>query len=154
MFTFSHATKGANDGYVKMTYLNANTKFEPGKFYHVVGVYDGQQMQLYVNGQLDGESTEQTGEVLYPESAPLVLGAYHDRNEFYSLRGKLREVALYHLAAKPKWVEGEFAHQKDLVEYVSKPVAGGLDFIVRPFLQYGTETGMTVVWQTTAEAKS
>ncbi|MFN9184090.1 MAG: metallophosphoesterase, partial [Planctomycetota bacterium] len=98
--------------------------------------------------------TEQTGEVLYPESAPLVLGAYHDRNEFYSLRGKLREVALYHLAAKPKWVEGEFAHQKDLVEYVSKPVAGGLDFIVRPFLQYGTETGMTVVWQTTAEAKS
>ncbi|MFN9877099.1 MAG: LamG domain-containing protein, partial [Planctomycetota bacterium] len=64
VFTFSLATKGANDGDGKMTYLNGKTKFEPGKFYHVVGVYDGQQMQLYVNGQLDGESTEQTGEVL------------------------------------------------------------------------------------------
>lgn len=154
VFTFGLATKGADDGDGKMTYLNGKTKFEPGKFYHVVGVYDGQQMQLYVNSQLDGESTEQSGEILYPESAPFVLGAYHDRNEFYSLRGKLREVAIYHLAAKAKWVEGEFAHQKDLVDYVSKPLPGGLEFIVRPFLQYGTETGMSVVWQTTAEAKS
>lgn len=153
-FTFGLASEGANDGDGNMTYLPGKTKYELGKFYHVVGVYDGQTMQLYVNGQLDAESTAQSGPILYPASAPFVLGAYRDRDEFNSLRGRLRDVAIYDLAAKAKWVTHEFEHHQELASYQAPAAADELGFIVRPFLQFGTTTSMNVVWQTTAEATS
>ncbi len=56
----------------KLTYLNGKTKYERGKWYHVAGVYDGKQMRVYVNGKLDGESSEQSGPILYAKSAPFV----------------------------------------------------------------------------------
>jgi 3',5'-cyclic AMP phosphodiesterase CpdA len=148
VFTFAIATQGADDGDGKLTYLRGRTKYQLGKFYHVVGVYDGETMQLFINGQLEAESTDQSGELLYPTTAPFVLGAYRDRDEFYSLRGKLREVAIYNMAAKPKWVAHEFGHLQELASADAIPPQPKLDFIVRPFLQYGTPSGMSVVWQT------
>jgi predicted phosphodiesterase len=151
-FTFGLSSEGADDGNGQMTYLPGTTKYELGKFYHVVGVYDGQTMQLYVNGQLEAESTAQTGAILYPKSAPFVLGAYRDRDEFNALRGRLRDVAIYDLAAKSKWVTHEFKHHQDLTSYVAEPPADDLGFIVKPFLQFGTTNAMTVVWQTTLQS--
>ncbi len=148
-FYFGLASVGGDDGNGRMTYLRGTTNYQPGKMFHVVGVYDGQLMQLFVNGKLEAESREQSGAILYPESAPLVLGAYRDRDEFHPLTGRIREVAIFDLAAKPKWVEHEFEHLKDLADHIVAPPKQALDFMVRPFLQYGTETGMTVVWQAT-----
>lgn len=153
-FTFGLSSEGANDGDGNMTYLPGKTKYELGKFYHVVAVYDGQTMQLYVNGQLDAESSAQSGAILYPNAAPFVLGAYRDNDEFNSLRGRLRDVAIYDLAAKAKWVTHEFEHQQELTAYEATKAVDDLDFIVKPFLQYGTMSSMSVVWQTTAEATS
>ncbi|MBL8853491.1 MAG: metallophosphoesterase [Planctomycetaceae bacterium] len=154
VFTFAISSQGANDGDGKMTYLQGKTKYVPGKFYQVVGVYDGETMQLYVNGQLDAESKEQSGDLLYPTSAPFVVGAYRDRDEFNSFRGKLREVAIYNMAAKAKWVAHDFEHLQELANAQPVAVQQELDFIVRPFLQFGTPTGMSVVWQTTMPATS
>ena len=146
-FSFTLATKGADDGDGKLTYLEGKTKFELGKIYHVVAVYDGQSMELYVNGKLDAESRSQSGDILYPKKAPLVIGSYHDDNEFYPLAGRIREIALYDIAAKPKWVGEEFDHQKDLSR-LPKLIRNEADsFIVKPYLQYGTQTGMTVMWR-------
>ncbi len=77
-FCFALASKGADDGNGLMTYLTGKSEFEPGKMYHVAAVFDGKQMQLYVNGKLDGTSQQQSGEILYPAKAPFVIGAYHD----------------------------------------------------------------------------
>ena len=77
-FYFGLATTGADDGNGKMTYLESDVRYEKGKMYHVVAIYDGSKMQLMVNGKLAGESTEQSGDILYPESTPFVLGAYKD----------------------------------------------------------------------------
>jgi acid phosphatase type 7 len=152
VFTFAIASKGADDGDGKLTTLRGRTKYQLGKFYQVVGVYDGQSMQLYVNGQLEAESTEQNGDLLLAESAALVLGAHGDRDELHSLRGKLREVAVYNIAAKPKWVSHNFANLQELANAEATPPEKTLDFIVQPFLQYGTPTGMSVVWQTSLPA--
>jgi acid phosphatase type 7 len=75
-FSFGLSTMGADDGDGKMTYLSGKTEIEPGKWYHVCAVYDGSTMQLWVNGQLDGESKEQHGDILYPQDAKLTIGAY------------------------------------------------------------------------------
>ncbi len=151
VFAFALASKGADDGDGKMTYLRGKTKYETDKLYHVVAVYDGSEMQLYVNGQLDGSTTEQNGEILYPETAPFMLGAYRDRNEHYPLVGTLRDIALYDLAAKQAWVSHEFGHGKELTELPPVDLSKGLSFVVKPYLQFGTQTAMTVMWQTSAE---
>jgi hypothetical protein len=62
-FSFGLATEGADDGDGKMTYLSGKTTIEPGKWYHVCAVYDGSTMQLWVNGLIDGESSEQKGNI-------------------------------------------------------------------------------------------
>lgn len=72
-----------------MTYVSGKTSIEPGKWYHVWGVYDGVTMQLWVNGKLDGESADQQGEILYPNDAKLAVGAYLDANESFSLQGRI-----------------------------------------------------------------
>lgn len=78
-----------------LTYLRSKTVFRPGRWYHVVGTYDGKVQELYVDGALEAESTAQGGDVLYAEAHHFVAGAYKDANEEYRLVGALHEVALY-----------------------------------------------------------
>ena len=146
-FTFGISSEGADDGDGKMTYLDSKTPFEPGKMYHVVAVYDGSEMQLYVNGKLESGSDQQSGKILYPKSAHFVIGCYHDANEFSPMKGRIRDIQLYNLAAKPKWVAEEFEHNRkvaDLPGFVYNPAK---EFVVKPYLQYGTLDGMTVCWR-------
>ena len=148
-FTFALSTKGGDDGDGKLTVLKGKSNFEKGRFYHVVGVYDGNVMQLYVNGQLEAESSEQSGAILYSPPSPLSIGAFHDTNEFHSLNGRIYEVSLYHIAAKPAWVLQQFERQQDLIALDNKSEASEEPkFLVEPFLQFGTETSMSVVWRT------
>ena len=96
-FQFGLASVGSSlpgQEHGKITYLAGGTKYERGKWYHVAGVYDGRQMRLFVNGQLDGTSDEQKGPVLYAKSAPLVIGRYRDDDEDFPMRGAIREVML------------------------------------------------------------
>lgn len=154
VFTFGLASQGADDGDGMMTYLKGKTAFEPGRLYHVVGVYDGTKMQLYINGKLDAETDQQHGDILYPQQGEFVLGAYKDRNEHTLLRGRVHEVAVYSLAAKAKWVEHDFEHQAALTEHVLQARPGALDWVVKPFLQYATQDGVTVVWQSSDQCEA
>ncbi len=146
-FYFGLASVGADDGDGRLTYLKGKTEFDLGRMYHVVATYDGQNMQLYVNGEIDASSSEQSGDILYPQSAPVTIGSYHDKDECNPMRGRIREIAIYDLAAKEKWVEGEFEHQRELVALPPRMDKGSLEFVVKPYLQYGTQTGMTVAWR-------
>ena len=154
-FTFALSSVGADDGNGKMTYLRGTSTYEKGKFYHVVGVYDGEKMELYVNGKLDSTSTEQSGAILYPDNAPLTLAGYKDANEHYPLHGRVRSVAIYDLAAKAAWVEAEFKRHEALTK--EEPVIvepEELEFVVEPYLQFATQTSITVMWETTRTGNS
>lgn len=85
----------AGDTKKRLTYLTSKTSFEPGYWYHVVGTYDGITMQLFVDGRMQGESKEQSGQIVYPEHAPFTLGAYKDDNELYPLRGQIERVSIW-----------------------------------------------------------
>ena len=146
-FSFALSTVGADDGDGAMTYLKGKTKFELGKMYHVAAVYDGKEMQLYVNGKLDGSSKEQSGKILYPKAAPFVIGSYRDDNEFYPLQGRIREIQLFDIAAKPEWVAEEYEHHQDVAKLPKMIREDQKSFVVAPYLQYGTQTSMTVMWR-------
>ncbi len=146
-FTFALSSEGADDGDGLMTYLTGKTPFEPGRMYHVVAIYDGTTMQLFVNGKLDASTNEQSGKILYPEQATTVIGSYRDRNEFHPMKGRIREMAVYDIAAKPEWVSQEFEHRSDVARLPQRLPSGTADFVVQPYLQYGTKDAMTVCWR-------
>jgi outer membrane protein assembly factor BamB len=89
----SFAVAGA--GGTRLTYLSASSLFEPGRWLHVAGTYDGVEMKIYVDGALAGSSREQSGPIAYPPRGFYDIGVYHDDNELYPLVGALHEVRVY-----------------------------------------------------------
>ncbi|MEW4455626.1 LamG-like jellyroll fold domain-containing protein [Bremerella sp. JC817] len=149
--TFTFALRG-KEGTGRLTYLKGKTPYEAGKLYHVVAVYDGETMQLYINGKLEAESKEQSGSIQYPAKTPYMLGAYRDSDEFQSLKGRLREIVLYDLAAKKEWVDHDFEHNASLAALPAMESNDPLDFVIEPYLQFGTQNSMTVMWRTNRRA--
>jgi outer membrane protein assembly factor BamB len=88
----------AESGPGRLTFLTAPDAFESGRWYHVLGTYDGATMRLFVNGREAGVSVEQRGAIRYPPKASYEIGAYHDDDEFYPLAGRVREVRVYRRA--------------------------------------------------------
>ena len=153
-FTFGLATEGADDGNGLMTYVKGNTPYEEGRMYHVVGTYDGEVARLFVNGKLDGQSTAQSGDLLYPKAAPFTLGSYKDDNEFHPHVGRLMDVRLYDMAADGGWVSHQFDHHSQRARLPvrippEKPISDELDWQVPPFLQYATGDSIRIVFETT-----
>ena len=96
-FSFAVSTKGADDGDGDLTYFHAGP-YDVRKWYHVVGVYDGNTTKLYVNGELVVDSEGQSEDINYPSNAFLVIGIYKDDNENDPFMGKLDEIRLYEKA--------------------------------------------------------
>jgi len=146
VFTFGLSSQGANDGDGKLTYLQGKTRIELGKWYHLCAVYDGSAMQLWVNGELDAETNQQSGEILYPQEAKLAVGAYLDDNESFPFQGRLGQVVIYDLAAKPAWIAHDFEHQKHWVSLPPKlDPSKDFEFLVKPYLQYATQNSIRVM---------
>ncbi len=143
---FGLATQGADDGNGRLTYLTADQPYTTGKWMHVAATYDGRAMRIYVNGRPAGESAEQSGDILYPNKGPYVIGAYRDKNEFVPMQGAIRELAVYDRALSPEQVRALFDAGADLLE--APPVRTALKFFVKPYLQWPTPDGMTIMWET------
>ncbi len=150
VFTFGLSTEGANDGDGLMTYLAGSTPIEIGKWYHLVATYDGERMQLWVNGKLDGESLAQRGAILYPTAAQFAIGAYLDDNEKFPHSGRIASVVIYDVAARDKWIAHDFEHQSKLVSLAPQlDPSREFEFLVKPYLQYGTGESMRVMCELT-----
>jgi predicted phosphodiesterase len=143
-FYFALATKKAG----RATYLSGNnTAYENGRWYHVAATYDGRAMRLYVNGQRDADAaTQQSGPILYAQSAPFVIGRYQDDQNDFPLEGAVREVRVYRRALKDTEIEALFKQDKALAEAPAVPVAPR--FVVAPYLQWPTRDSMTIMWET------
>ncbi|MEE3367430.1 MAG: LamG domain-containing protein, partial [Planctomycetota bacterium] len=103
---FSLAVAGTG-GPDRLTYLKAPTDFQPRKWYHVAGTYDGTTMTLFVNGKPVASSTEQSGPIKYPPQASFEIGAYHDKDEDFPLTGRLHEVRVYRRVLTPNEVAAQ-----------------------------------------------
>jgi predicted phosphodiesterase len=144
-FFFGLTTGAAGAG--KMTYLESKTPYTRGKWYHIAVVYDGKQMQLYVNGALDSTSNERSGAILYAKAAPLVIGRYKDDNEDFPMQGGIKEVMLCAHAVSADLIAAHFEADKALTDAPST-IPEGPKFVVEAYLQYVTRTGITIMWET------
>ncbi|MEZ6139518.1 MAG: LamG-like jellyroll fold domain-containing protein [Zavarzinella sp.] len=139
------------EGAPKLTTIESTTIFEPGKWYHLCGTYDGKTMRLYVNGKEEKTSSEQKGPVSYAPSAPFVIGRYRDDNEDFPLVGAIREVSVDFQAISPATIAQRLKSEQALLE---KQAAKPIGFVIYPYLQHPTTNSVTVMWETAAPGTS
>ncbi|MFP6739550.1 MAG: LamG-like jellyroll fold domain-containing protein [Planctomycetota bacterium] len=113
-FSFALATDNT------LTYLEASGSFELGRWYHVVGTYNGSELKIYVNGQLEGSSRSRSGDIDYADSS-LVVGAYVDDDEFWPLEGKIHEVQIYDDFLAQADVREQYLARRELFGEVPAP---------------------------------
>ncbi|UCD56637.1 MAG: LamG domain-containing protein [Candidatus Hydrogenedentota bacterium] len=90
-FAFSVAFPDGGLGTVVNVYAPATV----GKWSHLVGVFDGEKVILYVDGDEVDRETELPGDVLQQSTNPIVIGNHPEWNAF---KGRIDEVALFNAA--------------------------------------------------------
>jgi outer membrane protein assembly factor BamB len=73
----------------------SSDSFNLGEWHFVAGTYDGRKLKLYLDGTLSAEVSANVGGVLYPKHAFYELGAFRDDDEFFPMKGALREIRVY-----------------------------------------------------------
>jgi SAM-dependent methyltransferase len=142
-FSFGLSTAGADDGDGNMTYARSLHSLEWGRWYHVVGTYDGETQRLFVNGELAAEEKTQSGAILYPDEAPIVFAGGSDGG----WRGWLYESSIHNRALSSDEVvlayEAKSGQFPDL-----------LHVKVGPFLQRINKDQVRIAWETDAPSSS
>jgi 3',5'-cyclic AMP phosphodiesterase CpdA len=143
------ATEGGSDANGTIEYLRADRPYTRGRWHHVAATYDGQTLTLYVDGKPAGSSRAQSGPIVWPEEFGVWLGGYRDSDERYPHAGRLGDVKLFAMCAKPSWVAHEFEHGAELVALpADQPPPAAPAILVAPYLQWGTADGITIMWET------
>ncbi|MDB6133442.1 MAG: metallophosphoesterase [Verrucomicrobiales bacterium] len=151
-FTFRLASSGGNkDGDGVLTNLISKSTVKPGPWYHVTATYDGAAMRLYVNGRLEGESRDQSGDILYPDAGKLTIAAFADSNELEILDGALLEVKTYGRAMPEAEIAAVVERNAGLLAWPGS-INDSLQFLVRPYLQAASATGMSIMAETSRPA--
>ena len=142
-FNFALSTGG------DLTYMNASVSFQTGRWYHVVGTYDGSRMRIYVNGTERGNSSKRKGKIDYSPAA-FVIGCYLDDNEFYPLEGFISEVRLYNRALTSQQVRNRYNRTKGKHTTRPKPpvVLTNRQLSAGPYLAFASPSEAVVRWET------
>jgi hypothetical protein len=145
-FGFALATKGAGGN--KATTLSGQTAPSLGQWQHVAATYDGQRMRLYVNGKLDAESAEQSGDISYPEAGQYLIGAWADGRRMIPMDGAIYEAKVYGRALAQEEITATVEKNRGLINYRS-PINSELQFVVKPYLQFATADSIKILCETT-----
>lgn len=148
VFTFGLSTTGTDDGDGRMSYFRGQTAYQPGAWHHVAASFDGKTTRIYVDGKLDFESTLQNGEVLYDLDAPVVIGAYRDKDENYPLDGRLREVRLESQVLSASQVE-KAARSRPALRASEPWTDMEFGFLVEPYLTWPRLDGVSILFEST-----
>ena len=79
-----------------------------GAWYHLVGVYDGSQIRMYVNGVPDGTPQAVSGRIASTDH-PAYIGRYTS----VRTTGIIDEVRVSNVSRSPEWISTEFNNQHD-----------------------------------------
>lgn len=92
-FGLAPSSKAAPDG--KMHVLKAREPITFGRWYHVVGTWNGTTQRLYVDAMLVAEKEHPRGRVAWPDKGFVSIGSYRDDNERDHARMALHSVEVF-----------------------------------------------------------
>jgi hypothetical protein len=133
-----------------LTYLTADESFDLDRWYHVAGTYDGSQMNIYVNGQPAGSSSDQSGDISYLSSL-YRMGCYIDDDEEYLWDGMISEVSIYDRALSPSEVQANFDARKAEFGIADANTA---EIEAGPYVHFTKKAEVTVYWKTATAVPS
>ncbi|MCC6234005.1 MAG: PQQ-binding-like beta-propeller repeat protein [Verrucomicrobiales bacterium] len=140
-------TLASTNGSQPFSTLRTREPYTPGRWYHVVGTYDGREQRLYVNGTLAARDATQSGAIRYPERTVLSLGALVDDDEYVPLSGALHEVLILRRALAASEISARHAARASLFP---APAPEPLWFTPSfgPFVDWKDRTSAVVTWET------
>jgi hypothetical protein len=150
-FVFGLAAAGSDPAKSRLTYLSATTKIEKGRWYYVAATYDGDTMRLYVNGQLEGESVAQSGDIVYPPTGNYLVGGTIGNNGRNLMEGALFELKSYARALSGDEISAIAKKNETLIAWLPTP-ENDLMFLVKPYLQFATADTITIMCETSRPA--
>jgi hypothetical protein len=146
-FCFALAGAETDDKDGLLTYLTDPASFAMDRWYHVAGVYDGQRMSLWVDGVQVAQSYEQSGDIRYPASGSMAIGAYLDDNELNPHVGSLQHIRIYDRAVSGPDMQ-DLLNAYPSMRNQTVPQAP-LRILVGPYLQATASDAVTIMWETT-----
>ncbi|HEX8246539.1 MAG TPA: LamG-like jellyroll fold domain-containing protein [Pyrinomonadaceae bacterium] len=98
-------TSISNSG-VHTTVVDNTQTVEIGRYYHVVGTYDGTTARLYVNGRKVAEQFH--GQPLDYDTRPVTIGATNEANWDGKMNGAIDEVKIYNRALSDSEIQANY----------------------------------------------
>jgi len=90
-------------------YVEGSTVLSAATWYHVVGTYDGENLRIYLNGEING-TTPQTGNIDSTTDPVRIGWAIAD---FFSFDGIIDEVRISNVARSAAWIKASFETERD-----------------------------------------
>lgn len=115
------------------------------RWHHLVGVWDGRQWALYVNGVRKADTAASSGP--RPTMSSLLLSGYFENERFMRLPNLVKDVAIYDKALNAAEVKSAFARRAQLVED-GRLTDKALHFTQPPYLNAPTTTSIELSWET------
>ena len=150
-FVFGLTAGEAQSSVSPVTYLVAKTPLEKERWYYLAATYDGQHMRLFVNGELEAESSAQSGDIRYPENGSFLIGGTASRAHDL-FEGGLYELKAYARDLSADEIRGVAKKNENLIAWAPTPETD-LMFLVKPYLQFATADSITVMCETSRPAK-
>jgi acid phosphatase type 7 len=148
------ATRGADDGDGKLTYLTAEKRLTPGRWHHLAATYDGAELRLFLDGEQVASTLEQSGEILWPLNPETWVGGFKDSNENFPHHGRIGDIKVFGICANAGWVAKEFERGSSYRDLPGEQPPGAEPaVIVEPYLQWVRARQATVMWETNYPCK-
>ena len=90
-------------------YVDGSTVLSAATWYHVVGTYDGENLRIYLNGEIDG-TTPQTGNIDSTTDPVRIGWAIAD---FFGFDGIIDEVRISSIVRSAAWVKATYETGRD-----------------------------------------
>ncbi len=86
----------------RIVYLSSKANsLKLNQWQHIVGTFDGEQMQVYIDGVLKATRSVSSPGICYKPENDLLIGMYQDNNQTYSFQGMIAEVRLWNIVRPP-----------------------------------------------------
>lgn len=119
---------------------------------HLVGVYDGRVMKLYINGSLIDQQ-QIGGMSALASPGELELAAYMKNEPYMQLGNLLKNFRLYNRPLSEAEITQRYEYLQKLVEE-GKLWPDTFHFNAGPYLNYATTTSINILWETDRPAKA
>lgn len=110
--------------------LDSRYPLQPGRYFHLVVMYDGAWLEIYLDGQLDN-FVPWSGRLM-PTVHDMMLGQVLPQNSSYNFKGVLDDVMIWDYPLSPEDISRLYQSQTEIGSSSRGEIASGLLFRIYP----------------------